>query len=61
MANKQKQKLIDEYKNKMNEAKEITDNESSHVVADDLLVQLLNKLGFQEVTEIYKKVGRWYA
>jgi len=35
--------------------------ESAHVNADDLLCELLKKLGFTEVVEAFDKVHKWYA
>jgi len=40
------------------------DNEVIHVRADDLLLQVLEELGFAEISKAYEKVseiGFWYA
>jgi hypothetical protein len=37
------------------------DFEAGHAKADDILCQLLESLGYQDVVEAFKKVGRWYA
>ena len=38
-----------------------SDFECAHSNADDALCELLNGLGFTEIVDIYKKVGKWYA
>jgi hypothetical protein len=37
------------------------DTENAHCEADDLLCELLNEIGLQEVVEEYIKIGKWYA
>ena len=37
------------------------DNEIAHAEADDLLCKLLQELGYSEVVDEFKKVGKWYA
>lgn len=54
-------KLAEEYKKKMLEVAEIGDEEIAHSKADSLLVELLTKLGYAEVTKAWNKVGKWYA
>ena len=36
------------------------DYDVSHKKADNLLCRLLQELGYSEVVEVYKKVGKWY-
>ena len=36
------------------------DYDITHKEADDLLCRLLQELGYSEVVEVYKKVGKWY-
>ena len=49
--------LVDE----MTQASRNTDWENAHIRADDLLVSLVGELGLHEITDQYKKVGKWYA
>lgn len=39
------------------------DNESMHCFADDVLCDLLEELGYEDVVEVYKKLSTnfWYA
>tara|TARA_R110002126_G_scaffold251131_1_gene394137 strand:+ start:427 stop:615 length:189 start_codon:yes stop_codon:yes gene_type:complete len=37
------------------------DTEVAHCNADDLLCELLNEIGLQEVVDEYIKIGKWYA
>jgi hypothetical protein len=37
------------------------DEETAHVIADDLLCQLLRELGHDDVVEAYLLVDKWYA
>lgn len=37
------------------------DTEAAHGRADDLLVELIKALGFDELAELYDKVDKWYA
>lgn len=37
------------------------DTEVAHANADDILVRTLTKLGFEDLTKVYKKVKKWYA
>jgi len=37
------------------------DTESNHIMADEVLCQLLNSLGFQDVVSEYSKIDMWYA
>ena len=37
------------------------DWESAHSIGDDILCELLTSLGYQEVVDVYAKIGKWYA
>lgn len=37
------------------------DIEMAHVRADDALCELLNCLGYDDVTDIFEKIPKWYA
>lgn len=37
------------------------DTESAHYRADEILCELLNSLGYQDVTEVYNNIHKWYA
>lgn len=38
-----------------------SDTEMAHVGADDVLCDLLESLGYQDVVSEYKKIDKWYA
>lgn len=37
------------------------DKEESHIIADQVLLDLLETLGYKDVVEEFEKVGKWYA
>jgi hypothetical protein len=55
---KLKQKFISELKQCQVEHGDV---ESDHATADLILVELLNTLGFEDVTAEWEKVEKWYA
>jgi hypothetical protein len=57
-----KDELVKLYVEKMQECvDENYDREMAHVNADNLLVELLDKLGYGEVTSLFEQVKKWYA
>ena len=48
-------------KRELIELQGMVDTETAHILADDILCQLLDDLGFEEVTEQYHKIRKWYA
>lgn len=38
-----------------------SDFEAGHSRADDILCELLKDIGYEDIVEAFKKVGRWYA
>lgn len=40
---------------------EMSDTEAAHIMADDVLCELLTALGYGDVVEAYANVGKWYA
>ncbi len=52
--------LDDEFASRMHAANE-GDRETDHMTADDLLCELLERMGFKSVLEEYRKIGKWYA
>ena len=53
----------DEYLLKMKEIgeKHGNDEEVCHGLADDLLCQILNDLGYKDIAEEIEKLPKWYA
>jgi len=37
------------------------DSEKNHVIADDILCDFLNDLGYYGITSEYEKIEKWYA
>jgi hypothetical protein len=46
---------------KLKEAAKSVDTERAHVVADDVLCDLLTALGYEDVVAAWGKVDKWYA
>ena len=59
--NKTQQKLLEKYKQRMEESIDNNDEEVGHIVCDAVLCDLLCDLGFSEVIEIYDRQCKWYA
>ncbi len=38
-----------------------TDKELDHIRADDILVELLRDIGFDETADAFEAVGKWYS
>ena len=38
-----------------------TDTETAHILADDVLCDMLESLGFHEVVTEYQKIAKWHA
>jgi len=52
----------DEYIKKLKALQSIeNDTESAHIDADDLLLDLLKDLGYDDVVKEYEKIDKWYA
>jgi hypothetical protein len=47
--------------NKLNELQGCGDPEATHSVADTVLCDLLESLGYSDVVEKWKTVEKWYA
>lgn len=53
--------LSDEMIKRLEEVINDDDTESAHGNADDILCELLEKLGYKDVVETYNKVSKWYS
>ena len=56
-----KKELIELYRARLQFLVQSGDTESAHAEADNLLCELLTKLGCEAVVETYKRIERWYA
>lgn len=54
------QKILD-IKNKLIELQNSGDTEYAHQEADELVHNLLEILGYEDIAEAYYKVDKWYA
>lgn len=54
-------KIEEKYIKKIKETCTFDDPEADHVWADELLIELLNELGMEKLSETYKKIDKWYA
>lgn len=57
----ERQELIEKYLLKMKIEVETEDAEIAHGNADDILCELLDELGFEEITIAFSHVKKWYA
>lgn len=53
--------LKEKYVIKMQEAINNNDEETGHMNCDDILCDLLNELGFNEIIDIYNMQDKWFA
>ena len=49
------------YMKRLKVAQQNEDTESAHADADNVLCDLLLKLGYTKIVEEYNKVSKWYA
>lgn len=64
ITDEEKKKILDEAIPRMKELKRQSfeeDTEGAHCAADILLCEILDKLGFEELTKIFWETERWYA
>ena len=56
-------RLNDKYLKRMNEVKVKyeDDEEAAHRLADDILCDLLESLGYTELVEVFYSIDKWYA
>ena len=56
-------KLNDKYLKRMNEIKSKyeDDEETAHYLADDILCDLLDSLGYTELVEVFYSIDKWYS
>ncbi|MGV2830614.1 hypothetical protein [Myxosarcina sp. GI1(2024)] len=54
-------KINDEFLAVMKSLEEGHDTEQAHGLADDYLVEILYKLGLNEIATAYEQVDKWYA
>ena len=54
-------RTIEEIIAKLKELQRYEDTESAHIQADWIICNLLDDLGYAEVTKEYDKISKWYA
>ena len=52
---------VNEYVEKLRKLADLDDPEVIHGAADDLLCDLLKKLGYDEVVKCFDELPRWYG
>lgn len=52
---------INDYLDKLETLKKRTDHYDAHLEADDILCEILTKLGYNEIVEAYHQVHKWYG
>jgi hypothetical protein len=64
ITDEEKKQILGDAIPRMNELKRKSleeDTEGAHCAADALLCEILDKLGFEELTKIFWDMERWYA
>ena len=64
LTDEEKKQILGDAIPRMNELKRKSleeDTEGAHCAADALLCEILDKLGFEELTKIFWDMERWYA
>ena len=56
-----KEDIIKEAIEEMKKLVNSGDTEVAHIEADDILCDVLKKLGYEELVDVYEQVGKWYA
>lgn len=49
------------FANEMRRIDRNNDTEMAHIYADELMCQLLRKLGYSEGVDIFEKMSKWYS
>ena len=55
------EKEREEYINKLKKLQKDGDIECAHSAADNVLCEILEKLGYDDITLQYYKIEKWYA
>ena len=55
------EKKLQEWIERLRECQKDSDTESAHGDADDILCDVLETLGLNDLVEEYDKIGKWYA
>lgn len=66
MKDKEKEQIIEKYKEKIKEIYKFNyDNETAHCLRDNIYRDLVEELGYKELTDLLEKaeedIGFWYA
>lgn len=51
----------EEFADRMREIARPGDPEASHAAANDLMIEVLKSLGYEEGTTLFEGMGKWYA
>ena len=57
----EKEVIIKEAIEEMKKLVNNDDYEIAHSRADDILCDVLTKLGYEDLVDVYNQVGKWYA
>jgi hypothetical protein len=55
------QEAVDAFKLRLRDQQQNGDYEGAHSIADDILCEVLDTLGYAEIVNEWDKVGKWYA
>ena len=46
---------------RMNDLLDMNDKEEAHIRADNILCEVLEKIGFHDVVNVFHEIDKWYA
>jgi len=55
------QKYIDKLIENLKKQQKNSDTEEAHGIADDMLCDFINDLGYHEVVKAWEEISKWYA
>lgn len=52
---------LEDIKKRLLELGEYDDTEEAHIEADNIIIQMITDLGYEDIAELYDKIYKWYA
>lgn len=51
----------EKYITRLDELVDLDDTEIAHDLADDIICELLNTLGYEDIVQVHHLINKWYA
>lgn len=55
------EKELNDYITRLVKLRDNNDTEIAHIAADNILCEILEKLGYTDIVKEYSKIDKWYA